>query len=127
MLNLNTGSKSWWFTNSIGCTEQIETKLSKLKYDQQMELIKNYLIPTTLSVGSSSALLTENSSVTNMTNSNIIESLIQSNCLFPFYTIEIAQSGLLIILAVFGVIFGLLLANAFNEDDDTCNLMIQNC
>lgn len=117
MLNLNTGSKSWWFTNSIGCSEQIESKLTRLKYDQEMEQIKTLLAPSTTIVSTQQ----ESQSITNMTNTNIIETLIRSNCLFPFYTIEIAQSAILIILGVLGIIFGVSLANAFNEDDDTCN------
>ena len=117
MLNLNTGSQSWWYKNSIGCSEQIESRLTKLKYDQEMEQIKNLLVSSTSQVPTQQ----ETQSITNMTNANIIETLIRNNCVFPFYTIEIAQSGFLILLGILAIIFGVSLANAFNEDDDTCN------
>lgn len=141
---MNTGSKSWWLTNSIGCSEKIEYKLSNIKYQQEMNQIKILLQPTTASLLSTvvsnistttttaseattstlSTLLDSSNSVTNMSNSNVLENLIQTNCLFPFYTIEIAQSAVLIILGILCIIFGLLLANAFNEDDDTCKIKI---
>ena len=138
---MNTGSKSWWLTSSIGCSEKIEYKLSNIKYQQEMNQIKILLQPTTASLLSivvsnistttasetttstlSTLLLDSSNSVTNMSNSNVLENLIQTNCLFPFYTIEIAQSAVLIILGILCIIFGLLLANAFNEDDDTCKI-----
>jgi hypothetical protein len=141
---MNTGSKSWWLTNSIGCSEKIEYKLSNIKYQQEMNQIKILLQPTTASLlsivvsnistttttaseattSTLSTLLDSSNSVTNMSNSNVLENLIQTNCLFPFYTIEIAQSAVLIILGILCIIFGLLLANAFNEDDDTCKIKI---
>lgn len=117
ILNLNTGSKSWWFTNSISCSEKIENKLSNMKYQQEMEQIKSLLLSST--VASSTSSISETSSISNSSNTNILEELIQTSCLVPFYTIEIAQSAILIILGILCVIFGLLLANAFNEDDDT--------
>lgn len=134
---MNTGSKSWWLTNSIGCSEKIEYKLSNIKYQQEMNQIKILLQPTTANLLSTvvsntttpeattstlATLLDSSNSVTNMSNSNVLENLIQTNCLFPFYTIEIAQSAVLIILGILCIIFGLLLANAFNEDDDTCKI-----
>jgi hypothetical protein len=135
---MNTGSKSWWLTNSIGCSEKIEYKLSNIKYQQEMNQIKILLQPTTANLLSTvvsntttpeattstlATLLDSSNSVTNMSNSNVLENLIQTNCLFPFYTIEIAQSAVLIILGILCIIFGLLLANAFNEDDDTCKIL----
>lgn len=134
ILNLNTGSKSWWFTNSIGCSEKIESKLSNLKYEQEMEQIKSLLLSSTVAYSfssltsasysySSSTSSIETNSISN-SSTNILEDLIQTNCLVPFYTIEIAQSAILIILGILCVIFGLLLANAFNEDDDTCKFIV---
>jgi hypothetical protein len=135
---MNTGSKSWWLTNSVGCSEKIEYKLSNIKYQQEMNQIKILLQPTTANLLSTvvsntttpeattstlATLLDSSNSVTNMSNSNVLENLIQTNCLFPFYTIEIAQSAVLIILGILCIIFGLLLANAFNEDDDTCKIL----
>ncbi len=118
---MNTGSKSWWLTNSIGCSEKIEYKLSNIKYQQEMNQIKILLQPTTANLLSTvvsntttpeattstlATLLDSSNSVTNMSNSNVLENLIQTNCLFPFYTIEIAQSAVLIILGILCIIFG---------------------
>lgn len=115
VLNMNTNMKSWWYTSSIGCTEHIEARMEKYKYQ---EGFKN-IAASTSQIRSASTLNTTSSFSTRRTPKNVVlENFIKNNCFLPFYTIEIIHSGVLIFLGILCVIFGLLLANAFNEDDD---------
>lgn len=144
-LNLNTNMKSWWFTSSIGCTEHIENRLEQYKFEQGFERIKTFIDPTSSTKSTTTSKLTTllSSDVTNqirstdslnpvnqvnfstrkMTKNAVLENIIRKNCFLPFYTIEIIHSGVLIFLGVLCVIFGLLLANAFNDDDEDINFI----
>lgn len=123
VLNMNTNMKSWWFTSSFGCSQHIENRLEEFKYKKSFEKIKNTLNENLATVNSNEIRSMTTTTpfpygTKKMTKDVILENFIRSNCFLPFYTIEIIHSGLLIFLSVLSVIFGLLLANAFNDDDD---------
>lgn len=124
VLNMNTNMKSWWFTSSIGCTQHIENRLEEFKYKKSLEKIKNTLSGSLKTEDTNQIELTTTTitpfpyGTKKLTKNLILDNFIRTNCFLPFYTIEIIHSGVLIFLSVLCVIFGLLLANAFNEDDD---------
>lgn len=121
VLNMNTNMKSWWFTNSIGCNQHIQNRLEKYKYEKSFEKIKNELGEDVLTNTRSflqTSIKNNHTFANRISTVNILEEFIDKNCLIPFYTIEIVQSGILIFLSVLYVIFGILLANAFNEDEE---------
>jgi len=131
---LNTDKKSWWFTQSIGCKQQISNEFEQLKYADQIQEIKmlieastnansnelgnhrminsnSTLPPFNDSTHQSAALLAiSTTTVANeynkfnlkhqQKNYTYLNSLVQQNCILPFYYIEIIQAGLLIFLAV---------------------------
>jgi hypothetical protein len=43
ILNLNTGKKSWWFANNVGCRKQIADELEQLQYQQQLNEIRRII------------------------------------------------------------------------------------
>jgi len=195
-LNLNTGRKSWWFTQSVGCRKEISNELEQLHYQKQLDEIKRLIEPwssttttttttaktiatTTAyilshyfnsnvesslspfnrtisrnsSSSSSSSSKSNNATVLNSislskiltstgkavvvdpstiadsdkaiivdtANGNrlFLDAFVRANCLVPFFFIEIMHAAVQIIVSIFCVIFGLLLANTFNDDDDT--------
>ena len=148
---MNTDRKSWWYTNSIGCSNSIQTEFESYLYKEQLNKIKSIyesgvsasasaLIKSSLPLQqktldddlyiSKQTILnndfyfndettsTISTVKTSKTNSTFLESFIRTNCFIPFYFIEIIHSGLLILLGIFCIIFGLLLSNAFNEDNE---------
>lgn len=113
-LNMNTNMKSWWFTSSFGCSEHIENRLEKFKYEKSFAKIKNTFTSTSENSTPAGPFFKNDT----RPKTYMLENFIRANCVLPFYTIEIIHSGVLIFLSVLCVIFGLLLANAFNEDDE---------
>jgi hypothetical protein len=147
MLNLNTDRKSWWYTNSIGCSKHIQSEYDQFKYKEKLNQIKQLYAETSSVIkrdvlddhffksihnnnkfSSNPESLPMYEDVTYDDNNNIneyanknytyLENFVRTNCLIPFYYIEIVHSSILIILGIFCIIFGLLLSNAFNEDAD---------
>ncbi|RNA44733.1 sodium potassium-transporting ATPase subunit beta-1-interacting 4 isoform X1 [Brachionus plicatilis] len=119
-LNLNTGKTSWWLTSNFGCSVEIFNELEKLQIQEQLD--------------SANALYAEKANSTIYSQENFIYSFvsfnsdskykylnnfISSNCLIPFYLIEIIHSSIMILKAILIIIFGLLVSNALNEEDDS--------
>jgi hypothetical protein len=75
ILNANTGKKSWWFINSIGCSNSIFS-------NETTWATQTYEIPN------------EYQTIQN------IENFIVNNCLIAFYWIEIVHSSVLIFFSV---------------------------
>lgn len=145
MLNLNTGKTSWWFASSFSCRAEISSELEKLQIQEQLSSSKTLVdeLNTTVSISTTTIHDMLNSLV--LFNSDPkykhLNKFIESNCLIPFYLIEIVHSGVLILLGVnlsifvyfiyyffkfkiFVIIFGLLLSNALNDEDDSCKCFI---
>lgn len=103
---MNTDKKSWWYTSSIGCSHNIETKLEQYKYQKIKSSFtgSSDSMPVTTELNRiHSALIGSpiNGTLTKKQKKNaIIENFIRSNCLLPFYTIEIIHSGVLIFFSV---------------------------
>ncbi len=76
MLNLNTGKKSWWLVQSIGCSSSI--------------LSQN---ETTWSVNETPISVT-------LESIQATDNFIIKNCVIPFYWIEIIHSSVLIAISV---------------------------
>ena len=137
VLNLNTDKKSWWFTQSIGCKQQISNEFEQLKYADQINEIKMLIEASTnpnsnelsnhrmIDSNTSSAIVQSFNDSNHQTaallamstttvaneynkfnlkhqqkNYTYLNSLVQQNCILPFYYIEIIQASVLIFLAV---------------------------
>lgn len=114
-LNFNTGKTSWWLTSSFGCKTDIFSELEKLQIQEQLNAAR----------GSTESNTTATSFAVNslvLFNADPkykqLNRLIETDCLVPFYFIEIAHSSVLIVFGIIVIIFGLLLSNALNEEDD---------
>jgi hypothetical protein len=112
VLNFNTGKRSWWLTNSVGCWQSIPSELFKSIQQQEQtgsEESRNLLVlpsATTLKLYELERLdLLNNSSVANGADvtgrpTSILDEYIQKNCFLAFYWIEISQSAIMIVLGV---------------------------
>ncbi len=120
MLSLNTDKKSWWFVNSVSCSQHLE----KYQYENNLAQIKSILLPNqnqlknlqsknlnefetnASSFNLNSPMSTLIFAFNNNNNETILlDNFVQSNCVLPFYTIEIIHSGFLIFVGVILVLF----------------------
>ena len=104
---MNTNKKSWWYTSSIGCSHNIENELEQYKYQKSFEKIKSSFTESTNSLSLTTEINQIQSQLVGLPlnrtlskKNSIIENFIRSNCLLPFYTIEIIHSGFLIFFSV---------------------------
>ena len=81
VLNLNTGRKSWWLINSVGCTGSIFTNETIWSTPQTFDIPNQYQ------------------------SINSIETFILRNCIIPFHWIEIVHSSALIFFSVCNIAF----------------------
>jgi len=101
VLNLNTDKMSWWLVNNVGCTTEPMSSLNETKWAMGPT---SHSLVTSFKINESKATIDE---------------FINRNCLLPFYWIEIIHSSILIFFSTLAIIFGLILGNAFNDEDDT--------
>ena len=127
ILNLNTERKSWWYTNSISCDKHIQHEYDQHQYREKLDKIKLFYESSSLSQKNDSnatsnsnyaRVLSDDSFLTDAESSPIyedsfaydnqlrnrnytyLENFVRTNCLLPFYYIEIMHSSILIVLGV---------------------------
>jgi hypothetical protein len=109
VLNLNTEKRSWWLTNSIGCSRPIPPQLLFESKDQfNSDSSTNYFNLKINNTSSSSSSLNDLNNFQHTTGSVkilpdnyiFLERFIKKNCVLPYYWIEIMHSAVLIFFAV---------------------------
>lgn len=107
VLNLSTGKKSWFFTSSFGCRTEITAELEQIQLKDQLNAVRTLIEASSTTQSTLAAKLTSSvdfdaSSLLPLSQNGYryMENFIHSNCLVPFYLIEIIHSGLFIFLGV---------------------------
>ncbi|CAF0741927.1 unnamed protein product [Brachionus calyciflorus] len=118
LLNLNTGRTSWWFTSSFSCKTEISSELEKLQIQEQLNLVRS-IDDSTSSIKTQSYKINSLFLFNTDPKYKYLNRFIETNCLIPFHLVEIIHSGILILFGIFLIIFGLLLSNALNDEDDS--------
>ena len=97
---MNTGKQSWWLTSSVGCQKEILSELEKLQIQQQLDSAKSFETENSNSTLSQENLMPSHVSFNSDTKYKYLNKFVASNCLIPFYLIEIIHSSLMIFNAV---------------------------